>query len=351
MDYLCESIPTLYSKMEAVAGNLWVYKDTQQCLTALHKYQESILKGSRMGGTPLDWILQSKLVPQMVEAKEIHERFPFMSQWMSCDDLDGERLKGQLLYCNTDFTADARKFCVHLLETARESDKVEVLFNESVIGFDTVADEVVAVRTSTGKRIEADSVVVCCGLATNEVIKQVMSSFTGPLPLEGMRGYTFELFEVKNAPNVCVSDYGSASLNFQFTPFYEGRARVTSFAQFDSRIDVPVEEVSACQEVALKHLRKVLPEVTYESMGDMWSGIRPMSPDNMPMIGRLTGTPSNLYVNCGHGSNGWTLAAASAVLVRDLVTPDPDTATPQVRKDLALSLSPDRFQPLACFKK
>ena len=54
-----------------------------------------------------------------------------------------------------------------------------------------------------------------------------------------------------------------------------------------------------------------------------WAGLRPMSPDGVPVIGR---SPiDNLYVNAGHGHLGWTLAAASGSLLADIVLNNPGT--------------------------
>ena len=46
-----------------------------------------------------------------------------------------------------------------------------------------------------------------------------------------------------------------------------------------------------------------------------WSGVRPMTPDCRPIIG-ATPIP-NLFLNCGHGMLGWTLACGSAELAAD----------------------------------
>jgi len=60
---------------------------------------------------------------------------------------------------------------------------------------------------------------------------------------------------------------------------------------------------------------------------DFWCGLRPMTPDGTPVIGP---TPiGNLFLATGHGTLGWTMAAASGQLISDLVsgkTPDIDTS-------------------------
>jgi D-amino-acid dehydrogenase len=65
-------------------------------------------------------------------------------------------------------------------------------------------------------------------------------------------------------------------------------------------------------------LRKVLPDIQLDPAGGRpWCGLRPMSPDGVPFIGQ---SPlSNLWLNCGHGHLGWTLAAGSAQLLADMM--------------------------------
>lgn len=63
-----------------------------------------------------------------------------------------------------------------------------------------------------------------------------------------------------------------------------------------------------------------LPQATF------WTGLRPMTPDSTPIIGA---TPvSNLFLNTGHGTLGWTMSCGSGKLLADLVMDQPtDIAT------------------------
>lgn len=68
------------------------------------------------------------------------------------------------------------------------------------------------------------------------------------------------------------------------------------------------------------------------SKASFWCGLRPMTPDGTPVIGptRL----SNLYLNTGHGTLGWTMACGSGRVIADIVggrKPEIETA------DLAMS--------------
>jgi D-amino-acid dehydrogenase len=52
--------------------------------------------------------------------------------------------------------------------------------------------------------------------------------------------------------------------------------------------------------------------------GTFWSGLRPMTPDGPPVIGRAKFR--NLWLNTGHGTLGWTMACGSGRVLADLVS-------------------------------
>jgi D-amino-acid dehydrogenase len=49
-----------------------------------------------------------------------------------------------------------------------------------------------------------------------------------------------------------------------------------------------------------------------------WTGLRPMTPDGTPVVGR-TGI-RNLFTNTGHGTLGWTMSCGSAQLLADIMS-------------------------------
>nr|CAX84011.1 D-amino acid dehydrogenase small subunit [uncultured bacterium] len=51
---------------------------------------------------------------------------------------------------------------------------------------------------------------------------------------------------------------------------------------------------------------------------EFWAGLRPMTPDSVPVVGRTRF--SNLFLNTGHGTLGWTMACGSGRAVADLAT-------------------------------
>jgi D-amino-acid dehydrogenase len=71
----------------------------------------------------------------------------------------------------------------------------------------------------------------------------------------------------------------------------------------------------------LRSLRELFPKAANASgasVSNAWAGLRPMTPDGPPYLGR---TPiGNLFVDVGHGSNGWTQACGCGRVVADIVS-------------------------------
>lgn len=100
--------------------------------------------------------------------------------------------------------------------------------------------------------------------------------------------------------------------------------------RFDQRIRVGgMAELGGFDRQLRPQRRATLEMVTRELFpggGDLpkaefWTGLRPMTPDSTPIIGK---TPiANLYLNAGHGTLGWTMSCGSGKLVADIVLDRP----------------------------
>jgi D-amino-acid dehydrogenase len=64
-------------------------------------------------------------------------------------------------------------------------------------------------------------------------------------------------------------------------------------------------------------LNDLFPNVCDTNAAEFWCGLRPMTHDGTPIIGK---TPfENLFTNCGHGTLGWTMACGSGKLLADTI--------------------------------
>lgn len=86
----------------------------------------------------------------------------------------------------------------------------------------------------------------------------------------------------------------------------------------------------------LRTAARYLPELASAPIVDSWAGLRPGTPDNMPILG-LSGKPG-IYVAGGHFRNGILLAPITAKIIANLVT----------NKDAGMDITafaPSRFAP------
>ena len=171
------------------------------------------------------------------------------------------------------------------------------------------------------------------------------------MPMEGMRGFSIDLegctmTDGTDLPDVGIVDFSSGDLNFQMTPFQDRRVRIVGYADFLGTAAL-YESREVPTKVLTNHVKFLLPSLTWKSKRKTWSGLRPMTPDNLPYVGPIPWkegdvSAGNVWVYCGHGSTGWTSATATAeVLSQQILSPN-ETVTHEM-SELRAALRPDRF--------
>lgn len=99
-----------------------------------------------------------------------------------------------------------------------------------------------------------------------------------------------------------------------------------AITRFDNRIRVGGMAEIAGFDLTLNPRRKQTLEMVtndlYPQGGDItqaefWTGLRPATPDGTPIIGETN--IKNLYLNTGHGTLGWTMAAGSGRYLSDIL--------------------------------
>jgi D-amino-acid dehydrogenase len=68
-----------------------------------------------------------------------------------------------------------------------------------------------------------------------------------------------------------------------------------------------------------RSLRDLFPEAGDASKASFWCGLRPMTPDGTPVLGKAP-KYDNLFLNTGHGTLGWTMAAGSGRVLADIIS-------------------------------
>jgi D-amino-acid dehydrogenase len=161
----------------------------------------------------------------------------------------------------------------------------------------------VELETSAGREV-ADRVVIAAGLPTKKFLR---------VPLVGARGYSVTLAG-RGTPPLHALYLAEAKLGL--SP-YEGGVRIAGVFELGARDAVAPPDAGARLIAAA---RPYLAGWTPDSDGpvEAWAGLRPATPDGLPMIGALPGV-EGAYLATGHGMLGVTLAPATAALLAPLV--------------------------------
>ena len=221
-------------------------------------------------------------------------------------------------YTRSDESGDAHKFTQALAEQARAIG-VDFRFGMDIERIASGGSKIAAVvaRGNEGAELlTADAYVVALGSYSPLLMKPLGIT----LPVYPAKGYsaTLTLAEGSVAPMVSVTD-DECKLVFSRLG---NRLRVAGTAEFNGyNLDLnPVR----CQAL-ITRTRQLFPELKTVGEPEFWCGLRPATPSNVPIIGRTR--YSNLWLNTGHGTLGWTMACGSGAALAELVSgtlPEPD---------------------------
>lgn len=206
-----------------------------------------------------------------------------------------------------DETGDCHKFTIALAEQAKALG-VTFRFGTSVDRLVSHAGTVREVITSAGP-YGADIVV----LATASYTPALVGPLGIKLPVYPVKGYSLTA-AIENMDRAPLSTVIDETYKAAVTRLGD-RVRVAGMAElagFDLRLP---EGRRRTLELCASSL---FDGVCDFSQATFWTGLRPMTPDGPPVIGRTS--LSNLYVNTGHGTLGWTMSCGSAALLADIVS-------------------------------
>jgi len=74
-------------------------------------------------------------------------------------------------------------------------------------------------------------------------------------------------------------------------------------------------------EALIRRAREIFPGAGDYERATFWTGLRPSTPSNVPLVG-ATRYP-NLFLNTGHGTLGWTMACGSGRALADIISGRP----------------------------
>jgi D-amino-acid dehydrogenase len=220
-----------------------------------------------------------------------------------------------------DDTGDCKMFTEGMAKLAVEAG-VSFMFGTSIDRIETSGGKVTGVATSRGV-LTADAYVGAMGSYTPLLVAPLGIR----LPVYPIKGYSL---------TVPITDASVAPVSTVMDETYK-----VATTRFEDRIRVGGTAEIAGWDMTLRphrrgpldrSLRDLFPKAGDLSKASFWCGLRPMTPDGTPVIGKAKF--DNFYLSTGHGTLGWTMAAGSGRILADMISgrqPEIDTS------DLGLS--------------
>lgn len=215
-------------------------------------------------------------------------------------------------FTESDSTGDIHKFTTGLA-AAFERHGGHCLFGAQVRG---VASNAVGASVDfecdgAAERRHFDAVVVCAGIGSRALAAQLGDRIN----IYPVKGYsiTVNLLDQpsqQSAPNVSLLDDETKLVTSRLGP---DRFRVAGTAEFNgANRDIRADRI----QPLIDWVNQCFPGVSTRQVVP-WAGLRPMTPSMLPRVG--PGARPNVFYNTGHGHLGWTLSAATADMLADMV--------------------------------
>ena len=206
-----------------------------------------------------------------------------------------------------DETGDCFKFTSALAAVCRQLG-VEFRSGTPVHAILTQAGRVTGIATPAGK-VTGDAYVVALGSYSPLLLRRIGIG----LPVYPVKGYsiTVPIADPTGAPESTVMDETHKVAITRLG----NRIRVGGMAELDGYNT----RLRRSRRSTLEHVVTDL----YPKGGDLakasfWCGLRPMTPDGPPVIGKAK--YANLWLNTGHGTLGWTMSCGSGRVLVDLIS-------------------------------
>ena len=216
-------------------------------------------------------------------------------------------------YTAEDESGDANLFAREVVRLCHDRG-VKFLMSHTVTALRTAGDakiEHVEATDNEGRfqRIRGDAYVLSLG--------SVSPLFAAPLgirlPIYPAKGYsvTMPIKDESKANQVSLTDD-------EYKLVYSrlgDRLRIAGTAELNG-YDRDLNRVRC--EAIVRRVEDIFPGAGDSSQAQFWTGLRPATPSNVPLIGKTR--LANLYLNTGHGTLGWTHACGSGKSIARIIS-------------------------------
>ena len=214
-------------------------------------------------------------------------------------------------YTSQDESGDANRFARELVEHC-QADGVRFLMSHTITALRASAGKLehVEATDSEGRfqQLRADAYVVALG--------SMSPIYTKPLgmrlPIYPAKGYSVTM-PVRDATRAYEVSLTDDEYKIVFSRLGD-RLRIAGTAELNG-YDRDLNRVRC--EAIVHRTEELFPGAGDTERAQFWTGLRPATPSNVPIIGRSK--LPNLYLNTGHGTLGWTHACGSGKSIARII--------------------------------
>lgn len=275
------------------------YHHLERGILNFYRDQAEFENSQRMAGVMRDFGVDRRIV-STDEIVQIEPALAGARQSIVGGDYTAEDETGDI-YLFTSALADKAKaagvefrFCTRLSRLISAGGKIQAA---ELIGADGLYET-----------LKADAYVAALGSFT----PQFVTPLGVPCNVYPAKGYsaTFDIVDPAAAPFVSLTDSAHKVVYTRLGNQLRmaGTAELSGFSRGLNTI--------RCDNMA-RQARELFPTALDFDNVRYWSGLRPTTPSNVPLIGRTK--IQNLYLNTGHGTLGWTMGAGSGRALADLI--------------------------------
>jgi D-amino-acid dehydrogenase len=215
-------------------------------------------------------------------------------------------------YTAEDESGDANRFARELV-TRCEADGVQFLMSHTVTALRAVAGRIDHVEATDAdgrfQRVRGDAYVLAMG--------SLSPLYAAPLgirlPIYPAKGYSVTL-PVKDEAMAHQVSLTDDEYKLVFSRL-GNRLRIAGTAELNG-YDRDLNRVRC--EAIVRRTEELFPGAGDTEQAQFWTGLRPATPSNVPIVGRSK--LPNLYLNTGHGTLGWTHSCGSGKSIARIVS-------------------------------
>jgi glycine oxidase len=189
----------------------------------------------------------------------------------------------------------ARKLGAHIFE------------HTEVIGLQQKASKVIGIQTAQGETIGCDRVVIASGAWSAHIGRELGLS----IPVVPARGQILSLRQPVPPLKYTIFGRGLYLVPKVDNTIYVGAT--IELVGFDK------SNTAGGLFWLLSNALQLVPEFEHAALANIWSGLRPMSEDSYPILGKAPGW-ENVILATGHGAGGFELSAITGKTIAELIT-------------------------------